>query len=66
MVESSLIPIQDLYFEHRMYLPLLGVLVIFSCISEGVVKMIALPKKYIIALYISILCVFFIFSHTAD
>lgn len=52
LVESSFIPIQDLYFEHRMYLPLLGVLIVLCCICELIVKKTGLTTKALTSLFI--------------
>ncbi|WP_147361090.1 M48 family metallopeptidase [Colwellia sp. RSH04] len=44
-VESSFIPIQDLYFEHRMYLPSLAIIFIVVNILSTVIKALRLPDS---------------------
>ncbi|MGB1197724.1 MAG: hypothetical protein ACPG46_01675 [Thalassotalea sp.] len=55
-VESSFIPIQDLYFEHRMYLPSIGVIIIVLNMAKVLFSAVNVPNKvqFIIACFLTV------------
>jgi Flp pilus assembly protein TadD len=53
-VESGLVPLQDLMFEHRMYLPMFGLALLFAAIAWKICS--ALPERFLTGLHILLLC----------
>ncbi|TAL25115.1 MAG: tetratricopeptide repeat protein [Nitrospirae bacterium] len=65
-VESSIIPIRDVIFEHRLYLPVIGIIIVFVSATFYILQaMIQSPRRSLAACYLLLVAAVIVLSIVA-